>query len=79
MNCRRSYTACPHISGRGGWDCVDTMNDPEMCGGCINLDGTRGEAAGQDCTAILNVSVVKCKRGGCVIGKPDQFQRKARP
>ena len=69
LNCRRSYTACPHISGRGGWDCVDTKNDPEMCGGCISLDGTSGKGDGQDCTAIPNVNIVHCKRGGCVIGK----------
>ena len=69
INCRRSYTACPHIAGRGGWDCVDTNNDPEMCGGCLSLDGVHGEAEGQDCTAIPNVNIVKCKTGKCIIGK----------
>ena len=77
FGCRRLYTACPRFTGIGGWDCVDTKNDPEMCGGCLKLAGTSSEDDGQDCTAIPGVNVVKCKRGGCVIGKRHRAQAKS--
>ena len=65
IHCRKAYTACPRLSGQGGWDCIDTKSDPDMCGGCVGPDG---EGKGVDCTAIADVSVVHCKKSKCVIG-----------
>ncbi|KAG9000176.1 hypothetical protein FRB90_011874, partial [Tulasnella sp. 427] len=46
------------------FDCIDTENDPESCGGCLSLDET---GSGKDCTAIKGVSVVRCVSHSCVI------------
>ncbi|KIO28222.1 hypothetical protein M407DRAFT_22555 [Tulasnella calospora MUT 4182] len=64
MHCANGFDACPRYSGRGGFDCVDTENDPESCGGCVGLDG---EGSGTDCTAIKGVSVTRCVKRSCVI------------
>ncbi|KAG8918544.1 hypothetical protein FRC01_001804, partial [Tulasnella sp. 417] len=64
MQCAQGLDACPRYSGRGGFDCVDTENDPEACGGCIGLDG-RG--TGKDCTAIEGASVTRCVKRSCVV------------
>ena len=69
FKCRRPYVVCPHISGRGGLDCVDTKSDPEMCGGCINLGTKPSKSDGRDCTAVPNISVATCRKGECVIGE----------
>ncbi|KAG8898502.1 hypothetical protein FRC00_002725, partial [Tulasnella sp. 408] len=66
MHCTRGLESCPHYSGRGGFECVDTRNDPESCGGCVSLDG---KGSGTDCTAIDGVSVARCAKGSCVIGQ----------
>ncbi|KIO29695.1 hypothetical protein M407DRAFT_21121 [Tulasnella calospora MUT 4182] len=62
--CTKGFDSCPHYSGRGGFECVDTQNDPESCGGCVSLD-VKGK--GTDCTAIDGVSVSRCVKGSCVI------------
>ncbi|KAG8917872.1 hypothetical protein FRC01_002158 [Tulasnella sp. 417] len=64
VRCASGLTACARFSGRGGFDCVDTENDPESCGGCVGLDG---ESDGTDCTAIKGVSVTRCIKRSCVI------------
>jgi hypothetical protein len=69
LKCRRPYVVCPSISGGGGLDCVDTKNDPEMCGGCINFGNKPGKSDGRDCTTIPNINVVSCRKGECVIGE----------
>ncbi|KAG8915447.1 hypothetical protein FRC01_003653 [Tulasnella sp. 417] len=64
VQCANGLTACTRYAGRGGFDCVDTENDPESCGGCVGLDG---EGDGTDCTAIKGVSVTRCVKRSCVI------------
>ncbi|KAG9042529.1 hypothetical protein FS837_010750 [Tulasnella sp. UAMH 9824] len=64
LKCDNGFTSCPRFSGRGGFDCVDTENDPESCGGCLSLDG---EGSGTDCTAIQGTSATSCVKGSCVI------------
>ncbi|KAI5476047.1 hypothetical protein MNV49_000476 [Pseudohyphozyma bogoriensis] len=60
-HCRRDgTTACP-LNG-GGYECVDTNNSLETCGGCSLSTG------GVDCSAIPFVSDVECSEGVCVIG-----------
>ncbi|KAG8902047.1 hypothetical protein FRC00_002420 [Tulasnella sp. 408] len=63
LRCTQGYDACPRYSGRGGFDCVDTENDPESCGGCIGLDG---QGTGTDCTTIKGASVTRCVKRACV-------------
>ncbi|KAG8943609.1 hypothetical protein FRC04_002770 [Tulasnella sp. 424] len=64
VQCTKGFEACPRFSGRGGFDCVDTENDPEACGGCPSDDG---QGSGTDCTAIKGVSVTRCVKRSCVI------------
>jgi len=65
LACARGYKKCAHYSGMGGFDCVDVANDPESCGDCVSTEDAPG--TGRDCTAIPGVSIVQCKRGGCLI------------
>lgn len=75
--CQKGYEACP-ISGvfwgvvnARTYECVDTQNDLESCGGCVDNDSANGERnikGGRDCSAIPNVDSVRCVRGQCVIG-----------
>ncbi|KAG8901778.1 hypothetical protein FRC00_004651 [Tulasnella sp. 408] len=64
MACNDGFISCPRYSGRGGFDCVDIENDPEVCGGCVGLDGS---GSGTDCNAIHGTSATRCVRGSCVI------------
>ncbi|KIP02731.1 hypothetical protein PHLGIDRAFT_78703, partial [Phlebiopsis gigantea 11061_1 CR5-6] len=75
--CPRDFESCPvygFVRGVGYgrvYECVDTQNDLESCGGCVDDDspfGERGMSGGRDCTAIPNVDGVRCARGKCVIG-----------
>ncbi|KIO29697.1 hypothetical protein M407DRAFT_21123 [Tulasnella calospora MUT 4182] len=63
-HCTRGLESCPHYSGRGGFECVNTQNDPESCGGCVSFDG---KGSGTDCTALEGVSVTRCAKGSCVV------------
>ncbi|GAA5993144.1 hypothetical protein JCM10908_001309 [Rhodotorula pacifica] len=54
--CPSSYTACPLSNG---YECIDTSNDLEQCGGCSGY--------GTDCTALEGVYAVGCVRGRCEI------------
>ncbi|KXN91310.1 Protein priA [Leucoagaricus sp. SymC.cos] len=68
--CPVGMEACG-IWGRSArtWECIDTMNDLESCGGCvIPLPGRHGQE-GQDCTALPGVSDVSCMGGRCVVHK----------
>ncbi|KAG8943613.1 hypothetical protein FRC04_002774 [Tulasnella sp. 424] len=64
VQCTKGFEACPRFSGQGGFDCIDTENNPEACGGCRSLDG---QGSGTDCTAIKGVSVTRCVKMSCVI------------
>ncbi|KIO28220.1 hypothetical protein M407DRAFT_22553 [Tulasnella calospora MUT 4182] len=64
VECAAGFTACARFFGRGGFDCVDTKNDPESCGGCVGPDG---KGTGTDCTTIKGVIVTRCVQGSCVI------------
>ncbi|KAG9042530.1 hypothetical protein FS837_010751 [Tulasnella sp. UAMH 9824] len=66
IQCTKGFTSCPRLSGTAGFDCVDTENDPESCGGCVGLDGS---GSGTDCTAIKGTSATSCVKGSCVIGE----------
>ncbi|KAK9895237.1 hypothetical protein P389DRAFT_205291 [Cystobasidium minutum MCA 4210] len=59
--CPDSLSACPIPSLQGGYECVDTTQELENCGGCA-VDGE-----GVDCTAITGVSGVGCLSGKCVV------------
>ncbi|KAG8844213.1 hypothetical protein FRC20_003594 [Serendipita sp. 405] len=51
------------LTGAGSYECINVQSNLESCGGCISED------AGQDCTAIDHVNVVKCIKGKCVVGE----------
>ncbi|KZS87919.1 hypothetical protein SISNIDRAFT_470538 [Sistotremastrum niveocremeum HHB9708] len=77
MKCkRRGYQACSVMTGRGGFECVDVMNDLESCGGCIGNPLTNpGSRLGVDCSALPGVNDVRCVQGKCVISScSDGFQ-----
>jgi hypothetical protein len=62
---RRSLRACSPRSkicpiGRIGWECIDTQNSLESCGGCPN-------AGGQDCSVLPGADQVACVDGACRI------------
>ncbi|CAE6480752.1 unnamed protein product [Rhizoctonia solani] len=60
--CPAGMTACP-IGGIFSTEseCFDTLSDLKSCGGCASV------GAGQDCSAIPNVSVSSCESGGCTV------------
>ncbi|KAG9043096.1 hypothetical protein FS837_010036 [Tulasnella sp. UAMH 9824] len=64
IHCTKGFKSCPNYNGRGGFECVDTQNDPESCGGCVSFNG---KGSGTDCTAMEGVSVTRCVKGSCVI------------
>lgn len=60
--CPTGLNACP-IPGASGltgdFECLDTTNELESCGGCASL------GQGQDCSAIKGAWNVGCERGTC--------------
>ncbi|KAK7039412.1 insulin-like growth factor binding protein [Favolaschia claudopus] len=68
--CPVGQTACP-IPGRSfrSWECIDTRNDLESCGGCAFSSLNQAEATGQDCTALPGVADVSCLNSRCAVAK----------
>jgi len=67
--CARGLTACGVLDRSArAWECVDTMNDLESCGGCTAplLVGPTN-ALGFDCSALVGVADVSCISGGCIV------------
>jgi len=61
------HMACGVFGGGArAWECVDTDNDLESCGGCI-LPLTPYTPTGIDCTAIPGVADVSCQSGACTV------------
>jgi hypothetical protein len=73
QQCPLSLNACPisSVNGpTGDFECLDTTNELESCGGCASTD------EGQDCTAIKGAWNVACVQGSCA-GKysfPNRFE-----
>jgi hypothetical protein len=77
--CPSGYTACGVTTSRRtiGMECIDTSNNIESCGGCVNpvmtakkskrKATTPVQASGQDCTAIPGVNEVNCYYGECQV------------
>jgi len=62
--CPSGLDACPiaGISGlTGDYECLDTFNELESCGGCSSL------GKGQDCTTIEGSWNVGCHQGMCAV------------
>lgn len=69
--CPGALRAC-RIPGQYGYECVDTTQDLESCGGCPHGDYGTGEITGKDCTAIEHVGrrgSVSCQAGTCSVQK----------
>ncbi|RDX44546.1 hypothetical protein OH76DRAFT_1359380, partial [Lentinus brumalis] len=72
--CPAGTTACAVYERRGvrsnPVDCIDTDNDLESCGGCMNpLDSFSPK--GRDCSAIPGAMSFKCKFGVCIVNSCD--------
>jgi len=70
--CDNSYTACGVLWSsrltRDAYECVDTKNDLESCGGC-SIPLHRGSPLGTDCTSLPGVADVSCMKGSCYVHK----------
>ncbi|PPQ88367.1 LOW QUALITY PROTEIN: hypothetical protein CVT25_002113 [Psilocybe cyanescens] len=68
--CPIGLSAC-QIIGRGteSWECVDTKQDLESCGGCMIQSSYPGfsKEEGVDCTAINGISDVSCVDSRCLV------------
>lgn len=76
--CAAGWTNCPVPARRGGgaallaaWECVNTAEDVESCGGCVAgldlvaaLDLPVG-AIGTDCTLFDPLADARCVKGRC--------------
>lgn len=59
--CPTNWTSCPVTQGKDTfYECVNTDQDLESCGGCASVDGS-----GVDCTVLPGISSVSCSRGVC--------------
>jgi hypothetical protein len=56
------------MSGSGIFECVDTQNSLDSCGGCVRFGDNQG-GGGRDCSTIANVDAVHCQKGHCVVDK----------
>ncbi|PVG00537.1 hypothetical protein CPB86DRAFT_701212 [Serendipita vermifera] len=68
----RGHRLCGRESALGkrddAWECIDTRNTLESCGGCMHhyyLDGHPVD--GTDCSALPGVSDVQCYSGRCLV------------
>ncbi len=60
--CPSGLAACPiTVRGGGEYECLDSLNDLQSCGGCASL-GTD-----QDCTAIKGARWMGCNLGLCEV------------
>lgn len=60
--CPRGLNACPIPgAGLGQYECLDSTNDLQSCGGCASL------GKGQDCTAIPGARFMGCQAGKCAV------------
>ncbi|GAA5873761.1 hypothetical protein JCM8547_005942 [Rhodosporidiobolus lusitaniae] len=59
--CPASHSACAVGGGHLGYECVDTANSIEQCGGCA------GTSHSQDCSAIVGADAVGCVAGRCEV------------
>ncbi|KAA1470838.1 hypothetical protein DENSPDRAFT_775647, partial [Dentipellis sp. KUC8613] len=61
------WMACGVFGGAArAWECIDTINDLESCGGCA-IPLTPYTPFGVDCTAIPGVADVSCLSGSCIV------------
>ena len=58
FECAPGQTACS--VNQNAWECLDTANDLESCGGCIGNGGV-------DCSDLPGADQTSCQSGHCVI------------
>ncbi|WVW84981.1 hypothetical protein I302_107017 [Kwoniella bestiolae CBS 10118] len=69
--CPKGMTACniPGVEGADAWECVDTQNELESCGGCINGAYKNATSViGQSCQnqSGVKLGATTCQEGRCV-------------
>lgn len=58
------------MTGSFAFECVDTQNALDSCGGCVGPESDNGTGnTGRDCSAIENTDKVRCGKGRCVVDK----------
>lgn len=62
------FAKCRIMTGSAVFECVDTQNTLDSCGGCVGLKNDN-ENTGRDCSTIENADVVRCSKGRCVVDK----------
>ncbi|KAH9974984.1 hypothetical protein BGW80DRAFT_1487986, partial [Lactifluus volemus] len=63
------WAACGVFGGGArAWECIDTANNLESCGGCA-LPLTPFTPIGQDCSSLPGVADVACIMGECAVGR----------
>ncbi|WWC66267.1 uncharacterized protein I206_100168 [Kwoniella pini CBS 10737] len=71
-NCPIGLSKCSiGSSGSGLWECIDTQNDIESCGGCMYPEPTYNNplavSNGIDCTSLKGTNGISCNFGKCKI------------
>ncbi|WVQ65348.1 uncharacterized protein L199_003524 [Kwoniella botswanensis] len=71
QTCPKGLTACviPGLEGTDAWECVDTQNDLESCGGCLHGSYKNSTTAvGQSCQNQKGIKLggTTCQAGKCV-------------
>lgn len=57
--CPEQFSACPLNDRKGGWECVNTKEDVQSCGGCWST------GKGVDCTSFDSYASARCVKGVC--------------
>lgn len=54
--------------GKQGWECTNTTDSLESCGGCtIGYNGAKPDQGAADCSLIPGVNTVGCNNGACKV------------
>ncbi|WWC61301.1 uncharacterized protein I303_103882 [Kwoniella dejecticola CBS 10117] len=71
--CPSDMRACK-IPGSSGllYECIDTSEEIQSCGGCVEGDYSTRVISGQDCTAIEGAFTVGCQNGQCKVYSSNQ-------
>ncbi|TDL24274.1 hypothetical protein BD410DRAFT_115549 [Rickenella mellea] len=63
------FMQCRIATGSSAYECIDTQNTLDSCGGCVAFDGDKPglNNNGRDCSVIEHANAVRCSKGRCVV------------
>ncbi|TDL24275.1 hypothetical protein BD410DRAFT_827271 [Rickenella mellea] len=68
LTCEKpGFQQCRVASGSSAYECIDTQNTLDSCGGCVAYGDESGVSGGRDCSAIEHANTVRCNKGSCVV------------